>query len=102
MSDEERSHALKLMNYQNSRGGIVQLGEISPPSDYNWKSLRCALTAALHLERKNTDNLMELFHVAEDNKDVLLMDYITAEFLNDQVNSLLCTLMNLYNILLMS
>lgn len=85
MSDEERGHALKWINYQNSRGGVVQLDSVPQPEHNDWKSLMFALMAALQLERTVTDSIMDLYRVAEENKDIILMDYISAEFLHDQV-----------------
>lgn len=85
MSDEERQHALSLMKYQNIRGGSVTLTQISQPSQQTWPSLLTAVAQALQLEMENARALMVLHGVAEYQNDAMLMDYLTAEYLHQQV-----------------
>ncbi|KAG2245175.1 hypothetical protein Bca52824_092978 [Brassica carinata] len=61
-SVEEREHAEKLMEYQNKRGGKVKLQFI---------------VASLEFE-----------HVASENGDVHLADFIESEFLTEQVEAI--------------
>lgn len=84
MSEEERSHAFKLMNYQNTRGGHVSLYEVPKPEHDDWQSLLFALQAANQLERDNTTSLMSLYDVAEQHRDITLMDFVTTQFLHEQ------------------
>lgn len=52
LSDDEREHALKLIAYQNKRGGAVILTDIKSPQHNDWGSAEEAMTAALELEKK--------------------------------------------------
>lgn len=51
-SDEEREHAMKLMKYQNKRGGRIVLTDIIAPEKKEWGSTKDAMNAALDLEKK--------------------------------------------------
>lgn len=86
LSDEEQQHAHKLMKYQIMRGGIVQLNEISKPEKTDWASLSMSLKYAIELERDNTKSLLDLYKIAESANDLMLMDFLTAEYLHEQVN----------------
>lgn len=51
---EEQDHALKLIDYQNMRGGRVELCPISvsgASDDQDWKSICNAFTASLKMEK---------------------------------------------------
>lgn len=85
LSDEEKGHAHKLINYQNTRGGIVELNEILTPKKCDWISLSETLNDAICLERTITESLLELYQIAEQFNDLMLMDFITKEFLHEQV-----------------
>lgn len=50
-SDEERSHADKLLIYQNKRGGNLEFTDIQAPPKSIWNSAKEAMTEALKLER---------------------------------------------------
>lgn len=51
-SDEEREHAMKLMRYQNKRGGRIVLTDIPQPEKKEWGTAEEAMSAALDLERR--------------------------------------------------
>lgn len=85
MSNEERDHALQLINYQNMRGGRVVMQNILKPKD-EFTSLLMAFEQALLIERNNTTALMELVGVAEGEHDVVTADFIVSKFLNEQVS----------------
>lgn len=87
-SDEEREHAEKLMKYQNKRGGRVVLREISKPEKNEWASGLEAVEAALELEKKVNQSLLDLHMVASNNNDANLSDFIEGEFLDEQVESI--------------
>ena len=87
---EEREHADKLMKYQNIRGGIVNLGEISPikielekPND-----IINSFRMALGMERKINEHLLNLHKVAASNDDAQFCDYLEGDFLKEQVESI--------------
>ncbi|RNA39700.1 soma ferritin-like [Brachionus plicatilis] len=87
-SDEEREHAEKLMKYQNKRGGRVVLREVAKPEKDEWGSGLEALEAALELEKKVNQSLLDLHELASKNNDAHLTDFIEGEFLDEQVESI--------------
>ncbi|KAJ4753883.1 Ferritin [Rhynchospora pubera] len=91
-SEEEREHAEKLMEYQNKRGGRVKLQSIlMPVSEYDHSEKGDALYAmelSLALEKLTNEKLLHLQKVAEQCKDVELMNYIESEFLGEQVEAI--------------
>lgn len=87
-SDEEREHAEKLMKYQNNRGGRVVLREIAKPEKNEWANGLEALEAALELEKKVNQSLLDLHTVASNFQDAHLSDFIEGEFLDEQVESI--------------
>ncbi|XP_030534341.2 ferritin-3, chloroplastic-like [Rhodamnia argentea] len=91
-SEEEREHAEILMEYQNKRGGKVQLRSIVMPfSEFNHEDKGEALYAmelALSLEKLTNEKLLNLQKVAEQNHDVQLMDFVDSRFLAEQVASI--------------
>ena len=50
-SDEERDHAQKFMDYQNSRGGTILLKDISKPKKESWNTILEAMEDVLALEK---------------------------------------------------
>jgi ferritin heavy chain len=48
---EEREHATKFMQYQNNRGGRIDLTDVSAPEKSEWGSAKDAMVAALQLEK---------------------------------------------------
>lgn len=87
MYDDERYHALQLMNYQILRGGNILLTDIVAPTKQTWSCLQEAFQDAIQVEMDNTNALHALYNVGEEHKDLMFMDYLTANFLNNQVNS---------------
>ncbi|CAF0848265.1 unnamed protein product [Brachionus calyciflorus] len=87
-SDEEREHAEKLMKYQNRRGGRVVLRDIAKPDKEEWGTGLEALEAALDLERKVNQSLLDLHVLAATHSDAHLTDFIEGEFLEEQVEAI--------------
>ena len=86
-ADEERSHALKFVDYLVSRGGVVQFSDIKAPNN-SWESARQVLEAALDLEKAVNASLLKLHELADESNDPHLADFIEEEFLDDQVVTL--------------
>lgn len=86
-AEEERSHALKFVDYLVKRGGSVKFSDIKAPSA-SWKSAREILEAALDLEKAVNASLLKLHALADESDDPHLADFIEEEFLDDQVESL--------------
>jgi len=87
-SDEERTHAQKLMKYQNERGGRIVLQDISRPSVDDWESGLKAVESALELEKTVNQSLLDLHAVATSHTDVQMCDFIETHFLTEQVESI--------------
>eukprot|EP01100_Stratorugosa_tubuloviscum_P014422 TRINITY_DN76_c0_g3_i1.p1 TRINITY_DN76_c0_g3~~TRINITY_DN76_c0_g3_i1.p1 ORF type:complete len:170 (-),score=77.80 TRINITY_DN76_c0_g3_i1:390-899(-) len=86
-SDEEREHAQKLIDYVNQRGGSVTFDAISKPPIQVDSALK-SLELALDLEKDVNAKLLALHKVADEQGDVHFCDYLEANFLNEQVESL--------------
>ncbi|VDN15462.1 unnamed protein product [Dibothriocephalus latus] len=87
-SEEEREHALKLMKYQNKRGGRIVLQDIAKPAVTEWASGREAMETALKLEREVNESLLELHRIAQKNDDAQFCDFLESEYLEEQVESI--------------
>jgi len=79
-SDEEREHAMKLMHYQNKRGGRVVFKDVQKPAKDEWGTPLEALQAALELEKAVNQSLLELHAVAARHDDPHMTDYLEEEF----------------------
>ncbi|XP_074633272.1 ferritin, higher subunit-like [Acropora palmata] len=87
-SEEEREHASKLMKYQNKRGGRIVLQDIKKPEKGEWESALDACLAALDLEKHVNQALLDLHNVADTHGDPQTTDFITENFLEEQVESI--------------
>ena len=91
-SEEEREHAHKLMNYQNMRGGIVQLTGIEAVNsdfleDKNNDVLK-SFEMAYKMEDKVYKSLLEVHKVAEECDDPQFADFIEGNYLEEQVEAM--------------
>merc|ERR1712038_170416 len=86
-SEEEREHAVKLVNYLNLRGGYPQIKSIDKPAG-TWEGPVEAMEAALQLERQVNSALLDLHWGAQEKNDAHLQDFLEAEFLSEQVDSI--------------
>jgi ferritin heavy chain len=87
-SDDEREHADKLMKFQHDRGGHVNLQDIQKPARDEWGSLLEAFTAALELEKKVNQSLLDLHDLAGKRGDPHMTDFIEETYLTEQVESI--------------
>merc|ERR1712111_234275 len=87
-SGEERAHGMKLMDYQNQRGGKVVFQDIAKPSSMEWGSPLDAMEAALELEKTVNQSLLDLHKAADAKGDAHLCDFIEAEYLDEQVKGI--------------
>ena len=85
---EERTHANKLIDYQNSRGGRIVLQDIKKPERDEWGSGLEAMQAALDLEKSVNQALFALHSIAEKHGDAQMQDFIEGEYLKEQVESI--------------
>ncbi|GMH40374.1 hypothetical protein BSKO_08278 [Bryopsis sp. KO-2023] len=91
-SEEERTHAEKLMAYQNMRGGRVKMeGIVAPVAEFNHADKGDALYAmelSLAMEKLNFQKLRQLHDVADKHNDAQMTDFIEGELLQDQVEDI--------------
>ncbi|MBN3315623.1 FRIM protein, partial [Atractosteus spatula] len=87
-SEEEREHGEKLMAFQNKRGGRVVLENIKKPERDEWGSGLEAMQAALELEKKVNQALLELHKLASDKVDPHLCDFLETHYLDEQVKAI--------------
>lgn len=82
-TEEERAHALKILDYVLSIEGHVRLQAIpEPPPEY--PSVLAAIEAALAHERKVTAQINELTALAEKDQDYATRSFLTW-YVNEQV-----------------
>lgn len=82
-ADEERAHALKMVNYLHDRGVRVILQAVpAPPTDFG--SPRGAFAKALELEEANTANINNIYKLALEEADYATQSYMTW-FVDEQV-----------------
>jgi len=86
-SEEERGHALKLIEYQNMRGGRVVFQDVAKAKTDDWTSALNAVEASLELEKKVHEALLELHKEGDSHGDAQLTDFIEGEFLKEQVQA---------------
>mmetsp|Transcript_42843 Transcript_42843/g.101702 ORF Transcript_42843/g.101702 Transcript_42843/m.101702 type:complete len:258 (-) Transcript_42843:237-1010(-) len=92
-SEEERQHAELLMDYQNQRGGRVQLQSILlPQTEFGGPDAKgdalYAMELALSLEKMNFQKLRALHDIADKHNDAQMCDFIESELLADQVEDI--------------
>merc|ERR1712038_70751 len=95
-SEEEREHGVKLVNYLNLRGGYPSIRQIDQPGQ-KWSRPSetildpnpvDAFTTVLQLEKDVNSALLDLHWLAQQKNDAHLQDFLEAEFLNEQVDSI--------------
>ncbi|KAJ9595009.1 hypothetical protein L9F63_013675 [Diploptera punctata] len=87
-SDEEREHGMKLMMYLNKRGGRIVLTDIKAPGRNEWGTPEDAMMAALDLEKEVNESLLLVHKIATGHEDANLCDFLEAEYLQEQVDSI--------------
>ncbi len=78
---------MKLVKYQNMRGGRVVFQDIAKPSVQEWSSPLEAVEASLALEQSVHKQLLEMHKVASAHDDAQLTDFIEGEYLKEQVEA---------------
>lgn len=75
-TEEERGHALRILDYIQDVGGEVRLAA-QPAPKHDYPTAKAAIDAALKHEQKVTQQIHDLVTLAEKEKD-----YATRSFLN--------------------
>lgn len=86
-AEEERGHALKLIDYVTKRGGKAVLLPLAQPES-EWTSAVHIMSTILELEREVNAALLAAHKVASDSQDPQLTDYLEGEFLEEQVKAI--------------
>ncbi|XP_070492223.1 soma ferritin-like [Chironomus tepperi] len=86
-AEEEKKHALKLCNYQNMRGGTVNLMDVEKPIK-SFCTVKDAFIYSLQMEKKITEKLIDLKNVAKKCDDCVTHDLIVNEFIKHQYKSI--------------
>jgi bacterioferritin B len=81
-ADEEREHAMKMVNFLLDRGAPVKLAEIPGPQSRFADQVE-PIRLALEQERKVTVRISELFEIARETKDYLAEQFLQW-FLEEQ------------------
>jgi ferritin heavy chain len=93
-SEEEREHAQMLMEYQNKRGGLVELYNVEKPClDYLHKNsidsdILLSFEKAVEMEQHVYKSLMNVHKVGEECNDPQFTDFIEGTFLNEQIEAI--------------
>lgn len=82
-SDEERSHALRLVRYMLDRDGKVELEAIDKPQA-EFGSVNDIFAMSLDQEKKNTRSINELYSLAREENDYATQAHLQW-FIDEQV-----------------
>lgn len=87
---EERDHAHKFIEYQNKRGGCVNLFNIEAPNINLSKEndVLDAFSIAYQLEEEVYNNLLKLHRIADEVNDPQFADFIESEYLEEQIQAM--------------
>ncbi|XP_013105290.1 ferritin-2 heavy chain [Stomoxys calcitrans] len=86
-SEEERQHAILIMEYMNKRGGDLKLNAIQSPK-LSFQSIKEAMLEALSMEKDVNTALLEAHAIADRNNDPNMCDFIETNFLQEQVDGI--------------
>lgn len=88
-SKEEYEHAIKMVDYVNSRNGSINQIVVEPSPKSEWDSPREALEDAIKLEHHVYAKLQYSHSVADQKcQDPQLMDFLTSEYFAEQIRSI--------------
>jgi ferritin len=88
-SQEELSHAIKIMNYVNETGGKVELKAIKAPPK-KWKSAKVIFEEALAHEEHITgciNKLVDLAHSLKDHATVNFLNWFVGEQVEEEASA---------------
>ncbi|XP_047023507.1 ferritin heavy chain-like [Helicoverpa zea] len=88
MYKEELDHMQKFINYQILRGGTPLIPGLEPPTPNKDLTLLDAFKQGLCMEKEITVLLENGVKLAEELKDFHYADFVTSQFLTDQVKSI--------------
>jgi len=86
-AEEEKEHALHFMEFQNKCGGRIVLNEIKKPDRDEWGSGLEAMKAALALEKKVHESILQLHQLASNSGCQDTCQFLDG-YLEEQVRSI--------------
>ena len=93
-SEEEREHAQLLIEYQNKRGGHVELHDVQKPSlDFLLSNsidsdVLLSFEKAIEMEQLVYKSLLNVHKVGEECNDPQFTDFVEGTFLNEQIEAI--------------
>ncbi|KAM4703900.1 ferritin light chain, oocyte isoform [Rhinophrynus dorsalis] len=84
-SEKKREQSEEFLKFQNKRGGRVVLQDIKKPEADEWGNGTQAMEAALNLEKKVNQALLDLHKIATQHADPHMCDFLEREFLEKEV-----------------
>ncbi|ORX98469.1 soma ferritin, partial [Basidiobolus meristosporus CBS 931.73] len=84
ISDKEYEDAWKIIDYQNKRGGVVQLAPIASPKA-EWESAYSVFEASLSLKKEVNQSLIATSIHGLQVEDPALVNFIKSNFLTQEV-----------------
>jgi ferritin heavy chain len=87
-SADERQHGLRLIEYQNMRGGRVVFQDIAKPNRDEWGTALEAIEASLELEKTVNQSIIDMHKAAEVANDAQMTDFLEGEYLKEQVEDI--------------
>lgn len=85
-ADEEREHAMRIVDHLHERGARVELAAIDAPRE-EFDSALGAVRAALEHERAVTGHIEELYELADEEKDrpaELMLEWFVEEQVEEE------------------
>jgi ferritin heavy chain len=70
------------------RGGRIVLEPLDKPARDEWGSIREAFEAALDLEKKVNQSLLDIHKIAGDRVDPQFCDFLETHYLEEQVKAI--------------
>ncbi|KAK7072728.1 fts3-like protein [Halocaridina rubra] len=83
-----KSHADKMMEYQNKRGGRIVLQSINAPSAQDWGTPTDSIDTALSLKKKIHQSLREMQQGASNKCDSHMCHFLEDNFLEEHIDTI--------------
>ncbi|XP_078286544.1 ferritin heavy chain, oocyte isoform-like [Rhinoraja longicauda] len=84
-SCDGQKQAVKLMEYQNVRGGRVLVKHIKKPEKDAWNHGLEAMQSSLQMEKDVNQSLLDLHKLSTQHTDPSLRDFLERHYLDEQV-----------------
>uniref|UniRef100_H2RFV3 Ferritin n=2 Tax=Pan TaxID=9596 RepID=H2RFV3_PANTR len=85
LAEEKREGYERLLKMQNQRGGRALFQDIKKPAEDEWGKTPDAMKAAMALEKKLNQALLDLHALGSAHTDPHLCDFLETHFLDEEV-----------------